>query len=161
MRRAIALIFILELFGVQGPKAHAEAYSDETCEDFNTIANEFIAMELAGLRWQGVTGDPECLAKLKPVATSVDRVPASDPALLDPEYLLPENRKVNFIVKRIPNDLLDVVMNYIGKKNKKDYAVNDHFVLKLNFGKTRELRGCASWYSEPDHFVMRSRCWKN
>jgi len=129
-------------------------YSDEVCEDFQKIAGEFIDMELAGLRWQGVEGDPSCLTKLKPATAPADRVPAS-------EFIIPENRKVDFSVKRLPNDLLEVVMNYLGKKNKKDIPVKDHFVLKLNFGHQRDLKGCASWYSEPEHFVMRSRCWKD
>jgi hypothetical protein len=152
------------------PSAYAEGaaaptvsatYSDEVCEDFQRIASEFIEMELSGLRWQGVAGDPSCLKKFKPLATSIDRIPASDPSLLDPEFLIPENRKIDFSVRRIPNDLLEVVMNYIGKKNKKDVPVKDRFVLKLNFGQNRAAKGCASWYSEPDHFVMRSRCWKD
>lgn len=144
----------------ENPRSQVPVYTDEVCEDFQKVVGEFIDMELSGLRWQGVVGDPSCLAKLKPMATSIDRVPASDPALLDPEFLLPENRNISFVVKRLPEDLLDVVMNYIGKKNKKDYPVKDHFVLKLNYGRARDQKGCASWYSEPEHFVMRSRCWQ-
>jgi hypothetical protein len=136
-------------------------YTDEVCENFHKIAEDFIDMELSGLRWQGVSGNPECLSKLKLQTASIDRVPASDPALLDPEFLLPENRKIDLSVKRLPNDLLDVVFNYIGRKLKKDVPVRDHFVLKLNFGHLRAQKGCASWYSEPEHFAMRSRCWKD
>jgi hypothetical protein len=136
------------------------AYSDDECEDFQKIASEFITMELAGLRWQGAEA-PACLAKLKPEATQVDRVPASDPSLLDPEFLIPDNRKVDFSVRRLPGDLLEVVMHYLGKKNKTDVPVKDQFLLKLNFGKARETRGCASWYTEPLHFAMRSHCWRD
>ena len=164
----VRLVFFLALFFVcaQAPAAEKSIssltdYSDEVCEDFQKIAGEFIEMELSGLRWQGTSGDPQCLSKLKIQTASVDRVPANDPSLLDPEFLIPENRKIDFSVKRIPGDLLEVVMNYIGKKNKKDVPVKDLFVLKLNFGHMREKKGCASWYSEPEHFVMRTRCWKD
>lgn len=156
MIAAMLLHFILST-------AHAASeaqYTDEMCENFEKIAQEFIDVELAGSRWQGSDGIPSCLANQKVQTFTVDRVPAGDPALLDPEFLLPETRNVSFRVKRLPNDLLDVVLNYIAKKNKKDVAVKDHFVLKLNYGKLREIRGCASWFSEPTHFVMRSKCWK-
>ena len=172
MKLNLLFVNVLLSFVLTTQGAHAQTktdtpvvmveFTDEVCEDFHKIASEFIEMELSGLRWQGVkSGDPVCLKKFRPTATSVDRVPASDPALLDPEYLVPENRKVDFTVKRLPDDLLEVMMNYIGKKNKKDVPVRDHFVLKLNFGRARFAKGCASWYSEPEHFVMRSRCWKD
>lgn len=135
-------------------------FTDEVCEDYQKIAQEFIDVELAGFRWQGSDDTPMCLKAAHPQTLNVDRVPAGDPALLDPEFLLPENRKVDFTVKHLPNDLLEIVMNYIGKKNKKDVPVKDQFILKLNYGRVRDLRGCASWYSEPQHFVMRSKCWK-
>jgi hypothetical protein len=141
--------------------AQANTYTDDVCDDYQKIAGEFIEMELSGLRWQGVVGIPACLGALKPEATTIDRIPASDPSLLDPEFTLPEGRDVSFSAHRIPNDLIDVVLNYIGQKNKKDVAVKDHFILKINFGKSRDLKGCASWYSEPDHFVMRAQCWKS
>ncbi len=152
------LIVLLALFF--SPTVHAETYTDEVCEDYQKIASEFVEMELAGLRWQG-SESPACLGKVKTEATQVDRVPASDPALLDPEFLIPDNRKVDFSVRRIPNDLLEVVLHYIGKKRGKDQPVKDQFLLKLNYGKSRDLKGCASWYTEPIHFVMRSRCWKD
>jgi hypothetical protein len=162
MKQSLVFIFLFNLIGLPGAaRAETQTYPDEVCEDFHALAGEFVEMELAGLRWQGVSGDPVCLSKLKTHATRIDRVPASDPYLLDPEYVLPDGRNVEYVVKRIPNDLLNVVMNYIAKKDKKDIPVKDHFILKLNFGKSREQKGCASWYSEPEHFVMRSRCWKD
>jgi hypothetical protein len=160
MKMSLSTFLVLAIaFGVS-PYALAREYSDEVCEDFRTVASEFIDMELAGLRWQGVSGNPSCLGRLTPKATAIDRVPASDPSLRNPQYILPENRSVDFNVRRIPGDLLEVAMNYIGKKNKKDVTVKDRFILKMNFGKAREAKGCASWYNEPEHFVMRSRCWK-
>lgn len=151
---------VLHFFLTAGHASIETPYTDEVCEDFEKIAQEFIDVELAGSRWQGTDGIPSCLANQKVQTFLPDRVPAGDPTLLDPEFLLPETRKISFTVKRLPNDLLEVIMNYIAKKNKKDVAVKDHFVLKLNYGKLRNIRGCASWFSEPTHFVMRSKCWK-
>ncbi len=135
-------------------------FSDEVCENYQKIAQEFIDIELAGSRWQGTDQPPSCLVAQHPQTMNVDRTPAGDPGLLDPEYLLPDTRKIAFQVKRLPNDLLEVMMSYIAKKNKKDVPVKDRFILKLNYGKVRSLRGCASWYAQPEHFVMRSGCWK-
>lgn len=160
MKMSLTTFFIFANVLVRSPIALAREYSDEVCEDFRNVASEFIEMELAGLRWQGVSGSSSCLSRLSPKATTIDRVPASDPFLRNPQFILPENRNVDFNVRRIPGDLLEVVMNYIGKKNKKDVAVKDHFILKMNFGKSREAKGCASWYTEPEHFAMRSRCLK-
>ena len=158
------ILFLLSFLSFQ-PQTHAQTvesnYTDELCEDDKKIASEFIALELAGQRWQGTIDKPVCLKAVQPVTVGNDRVPASDPALLDPEYLLPEGRNIQFSVKRLPDDLLEVVMNYIAKKKGKDVAVKDHFTLKRNFGKVRDIRGCASFYLEPEHFVMQAKCWSH
>ena len=161
MKWVLSLILFISGFTYNQEQARAQTvntYPDEVCEDFQKVAGEFIEMEISGLRWQGIRERPACLSKLKPKATTIDRVPASDPRLKNPEFLLPENRHIDFIARRIPGDLVEVILNYIGKRKQKDVAVKDRFVLKMNFGRSREAKGCASWYAEPDHFVMRSRC---
>jgi hypothetical protein len=160
------ILLLLSLLSFQ-PHAKAQAqlpesrYTDEICEDDQKIVKEFIDLELAGQRWQGTEGKPVCLQKAKPQTVGTDRVPASDPSLLDPEFLLPDSREIHYTMKKIPDDLIEVVLNYIGKKHGKDVAVSDHFTLKKNFGKVRDIRGCASFYLEPVHFVMRSSCWSH
>ncbi len=136
-------------------------YTDELCDDVEKVAQEFIDLELAGQRWQGTIDKPVCLKKAKPLTVGSERVPASDPTLLDPEYLLPDGRKVQFTVKKSADELLEVFLSYIGKKGGKDVPVRDHFTLKRNFGKVRDVRGCASLFLEPEHFVMRSSCWSH
>ncbi len=156
--------FLISLFLILSV-AHAgqakRIYSDELCQDERKIAGEFIEAELSGLRWQGTDETPKCLKNLKPNTMNAERIFEGDPALLDPEYLLPKGRKVNYSVKRLPDDLLEVSFSYIGKKMGKDFAVRDKMVLKLNFGRVRDLRGCASYFSEPEHFVMRTQCWNH
>ncbi len=151
----------LFLFGNNFADAEESRYTDELCEDYRKIAQEFIDAELAGIRWQGASSKTACLKKQRLQTMTPDRSPASDPAFLDPEFLLADHRNIDFSVRRLPNDLLEVVMSYIGSKNKKDIPVKDNFVLKLNFGRVREQRGCASYYTEPKSFVMRARCWKD
>lgn len=153
-----SLLFILLGLSTQAAEVVRD-YSDELCDQDEKIVQEFIDLELAGYRWHGVDETPLCLKKQKPETFTAERVPASSASLLDPEYLLTDTRKIQFKVKRVSGDLLEVVLNYIGRKNGKDFPVKDQFTLKKNYGKSRELRGCASMYIEPDHFVMKSSCW--
>ena len=159
MRYRCLILILLCFFTIESKATEPKSFDQETCEDYQKIAQEFIDVELAGSRWQGTLGPTRCLMVQQLQAVKVDRAPTSDARLLDPEFLIPENRKVEFSVKRLPNDLLEVVMNYLGKKDQKDIAVKDRFTLKLNYGKVRESKSCASWYVPPEHFVMRSKCW--
>ena len=159
MRYQCLILILLCFFTIESKATEPKVFDEATCEDYQKIAREFIDVELAGARWQGTLGPTQCLTAQHLQTVKLDRASASDPRLLDPEFLIPENRKVEFSVKRLPNDLLEVVMNYLGKKNQKDIAVKDRFTLKLNYGKVRESKGCASWYVPPEHFVMRSKCW--
>lgn len=157
-------VFLSFLFLNPAPSHAIEVtreYTDEICDDDQKIASEFIELELAGQRWQGVIDQTACMKQAKVVTVGVNRIPSSDPSMLDPEYLLKKGREVHFQIKKLPNDLIEVILNYIGSKNGKDVAVTDRFTLQKNYGKARMLRGCASFYSEPEHFVMRAQCWSH
>ena len=161
---APVFLFFLCLIGAE---ARAEEGAGSPCDSMQTIAEEFVAFELAGGRWQG--GDSPCLAKLKlktrPTKKLVD---LPDPSLLDPEFLLPSKRKVEVQVKRLPNDQIGVKIHYLGRKYRvdlknganagSDVPVNDHLVLRLNFNQERDKKGCASLQSPPAHLVMRQEC---
>jgi hypothetical protein len=134
-------------------------FSDEDCEDYQKIASEYVELELAGVRWQG--GDSPCLKGLKLTTGLSDRaVPVADPALQSPAYLLPESRQMDIWVRRIPGDRLEVKVHYIGKQGSREKPVRDTAILRLNFGRSREARGCASVFQPLEHLVLRSHCAK-
>jgi hypothetical protein len=158
------MIFLLLLLQWATPENRAETpvvvepvFSDEVCEDYLQIAKDYVELELLGLRWQG--GEPSCLKSVQVKSLLSERaISIGDPGLLDPELLLPRDRMVSVQVKRVPQDLLEVRFSYIGKKGSQDIPVKDFAILKLNFNRTRDLKGCASLYQAPSHFVMRKGC---
>ncbi len=149
---------------LMGSLAYAGAIeSDERCDSVQTIAEEYMALELAGYRWQG--GDSPCLSKLKlKTQVSVKSKGAADPLLLDPEFIIPDRRKVDIQAKCLPQDLIEVRVAYLGKKKKpgikggEDVAVKDRFTLKMNFGRDRIQKSCASILIPPVHLVMKKSC---
>ena len=66
-------------------------------------------------------------------------------------------------IKKDSDDMLNVKISYLGRApaGKEDVQVRDSFRLKLNFGRAREVRGCASVFSPPETFVMKQKCYKN
>ena len=132
-------------------------FSDEDCEDYQKIANEYVELELSGSRWQG--GDSPCLKGLKLRTALAERpVPVADSALLQPEFVVPEDRLVEVGVRRIPGDRLEVKVHYIGKRAGKEKTVRDSAILRLNFGRAREVRGCASVFQPLEHLVLKRNC---
>ncbi len=139
--------------------------SDEVCDSIQTIAEEYMALELAGYRWQG--GDSPCLSKLKLKTQGSARAKwkgAADPLLLDPEFIIPDRRKLDVQAKRLPQDLIEVRVAYLGRKKSpgtkmgEDVAVKDRFTLKINFSRDRIQKGCASILVPPAHLVMKKSC---
>lgn len=127
------------------------------CEDLSRVGSEYMEYELAGGRWQG--GDSPCLTKLKIKTFRARKAQGpADPALLDPDYILPKKRKIEVTTRRLPQDLLEIRITYLGRKHRKDELVHDALTLKLNFGRAREEKGCASLQRPPRHFVMREGC---
>jgi hypothetical protein len=127
------------------------------CEDLERLGSEFMEYELAGGRWQG--GDSACLSKLRmKTVRAIKADGPADPALLDPEYLLLKKRKMGIRTRRLPQDLLELRISYLGRKLGKDEQVEDDLTLKLNFGPARTEKGCATLHRPPKHFVMREGC---
>jgi hypothetical protein len=135
----------------------AEPFQREDCEDLDLLAREYLSLERAGFRWQG--GDPSCLPRLKLKAWKRDRLSSvPDPALADPDYVIPATRKMKFKTKRTPDDRVRVNFSYVGKKAGKQVLVEDEFELLLNFGKVRAQKGCASLLRAPKYLVMDFEC---
>lgn len=134
--------------------------SEDNCENYKKLIEEYIALELAGARWQG--GTSSCLKKLKldTMVSEKMKLP-DDPTLSDPQYILTEGREIQSEYKRTADNLLEVKVYYIGRSpaGKEDVAVKDSFKLKLNYGQTRDLRGCASVFTPLEHFVMKKSCY--
>jgi hypothetical protein len=139
------------------------------CDDLSRVASEFMELELSGARWQG--GDSPCVPKLKLKLLRAARSGSSgDPSLLDPEYLLPKSRKVGIQARRLPQDLLELKISYLARKfvtepeetskagRNVDVPVHDVLILKLQFGRARAEKGCATLHKPPAHFVMREGC---
>jgi hypothetical protein len=159
MKALAALLLLLLPFSRSAPVVEP-LYSDEECEDLQRIGSEFVELELSGIRWQG--GDSVCLEALRTRTLSSERpVPVSDPALTHPAFILPEGREPEILVKRISGDRLEVKVSYIGLKNGRDRPVRDTAILRLNFGRARELRGCASVFQPFEHLVLRKACHRD
>jgi hypothetical protein len=134
-----------------------EVPTPNPCDDLGRLSAEFMDLELAGSRWQG--GEPRCLSQLKlKLLRRVKLDGPADPALLDPEYVLPKGRKVSIQTRRLPQDLIELKISYLGRRLGKDERVRDELVLKLNFGKAREEKGCVTLHRAPKYFVMREGC---
>jgi hypothetical protein len=132
-------------------------FQSEECEDLDLVAREYLSLERAGIRWQG--GDPKCLAHLRLKTWKKDRVHAApDPALADPDYVLPSNRKMKIKSKRTPDDRIVVSYSFVGKKDGKEGLVQDEFELRMNFGKNRSKQGCATLLRAPRYLVMDAQC---
>ena len=133
------------------------ASAQSLCEPVSKLASEFLDLELAGARWQG--GDSPCLPKLKLSALKVQKLDLpADPALLEPEVLLPEGRRIEIQPKLLPSDLIAVRYQYIGKKEGKDTPMEDFLILKRNFNQELKKKGCVSLHQSPRYFLMSSRC---
>jgi hypothetical protein len=158
-------ILIGSLFFMHMP-ASGEA---SACDDLSKVASEFMDLELAGARWQG--GGSPCLPKLKlKLIRPIQATGSADPALLDPDYLLPKTRKLEIKTRRLPQDLLELRISYLGRKfstaqqgasdlaRRADVPVQDALILKLHFGRAREEKGCATLHKAPAHLVMREGC---
>ena len=153
----MALVMMISTASQAASVVVETSYSDELCDDLQQIAKDYVELELAGGRWQG--GEPSCLKRLNLKTIPSERmVQAADPGLLDPEYLLPLKRELDFKVRRLPDDLIEVRYSYLGRKAGKDVPVQDLMLLRLNFGRARDIRGCASPFQPPLHLVMRSGC---
>ena len=132
----------------------------DICKDTHQITQEMIELELSGYRWQG--GDSPCLKQSKFKTMYAFKHKVGDSYLLDPEFILPDARDVRIVSEKLGlNEVMDVKIAYIAKKNGKDVPVEDEFSYILNFGKNRVARGCASIFSDPEHFVMRESCVKD
>ena len=150
------LLALAYLFSVDPARASV-LFTEESCDSMFLLGTEFVELELAGARWQG--GDSPCLSALRLKTMPSRKIKQSqDPGLLDPEYLVEGKRKVRVNVKRLPDDLVEVIYSYPGTRGGKDVPVSDRMVLKLNFGKIRKDSGCALIQTPPRHFVMRKSC---
>lgn len=135
-------------------------HSEEPCENYKQLIQDYIDLELAGARWQG--GTSSCIKKLKlrTMASEKMKLP-EDPTLADPQYILTEGREIQSEYKRTEENLLEVKVYYIGRApgSKEDIQVKDTFKLKLNYGQTRDLRGCASVFTPLENLVMKKSCY--
>ncbi len=151
----LALLFVSG--GVASPVVVESLYSEEECEDIHQIAQDYLELELSGFRWQG--GESGCLKDLKlKTWPARQEAPVADPALRHPEFVIPDDRPVDVSVRRLSGDRLELKVHYIGRKGAKEVTVRDSAILRLHFGKVREVRGCASVYQALDHLVMRKTC---
>lgn len=125
----------------------------------STLSREMIELELSGYRWAGAPEEIRCLKKATFNYVRPIHVKYSDTQMLDPKYLLKKNREVKITKEKwIDDGSVEVEFVYIGTRAGKDVAVNDRLVYTINFGDRRKARGCASFLTEPEHFVMREAC---
>ena len=154
MIRGVGWVFAVLLASDAGA---GQVFQSEECEDLELIAREYLSLERAGLRWQG--GEPLCLSRLKLKTWKKDRGAAvPDPALADPDYVIPSSRKMKIKTKRTPDDRVLVHFSYVAKKTGKEVSVSDEFELRLNFGKARSQKGCATLIRAPRYLVMDGSC---
>jgi hypothetical protein len=151
------LAMLLVSGGVAGPVVVETLFSEEDCEDLQQVAQDYLELELSGSRWQG--GESPCLGGLKLRTWPVRReAPVADPGARRPEFLVPDDRPVDVGVRRLSEDRIELKVHYIGRKGARDVPVRDAAILRLHFGKVREVRGCASVYQPLEHLVMRRNC---
>lgn len=140
------------------PARGAEApFPEDDCEQIDLVAREFLALERSGARWQG--GEAFCVPKLKLKTWKAEKIKGlPDPSLADPDYLIPGSRRIDIKSRRTPDDRIVVKYSYVGKKNGREFSVQDELDLKLNFGKARAQKGCAELYKPPRYLVMDLEC---